>query len=114
MNAIGFKSVIPSSHKCDFCKDQFLKLNGLKKHIISQHMDIINGTSKVKENSSEKVQRENSSNKLQSKICDKTFISLSKLSNHTKIMHKGIKYICETCEKSFKNQYCLNQHKRQI
>ena len=110
MNAIGFKSVIPSSHKCDFCKDQFLKLNGLKKHIISQHMDIINGTSKVEENYSEKVQKEKSSNKLQCKICDKTVTSLSKLLTHTKIMHKEIKYICETCEKCFKNQYCLTQH----
>ena len=65
MDALDVKSVVLSSHKCDFCKEHFPKLEGLKKHIVSQHLDIISGTSKVIENASEEVQKEESSNKHQ-------------------------------------------------
>ena len=47
-----------SSHKCDFCKEEFSTLDELKDHIFSQHMDTIRGISpKVSENVCGKVHK---------------------------------------------------------
>ena len=69
-----------SSHRCDFCIEEFSRLDELKDHIFSQHLDTIRGISpKVSENVSRKVHKEKSSKEIQCEPCDMKFDSKSKL-----------------------------------
>ena len=46
-------------------------------------------------------------------ICEKKFARFDTLTNHQNSMHKGIKYDCKDCDKSYSHEGNLRRHKRE-
>ena len=47
---------------------------------------------------------------VQSKLCGKTFQTISEVKNHVKVVHEGITYECQFCNKSYRSKITLKGH----
>jgi KRAB domain-containing zinc finger protein len=83
---------------CTLCKDSFVKVGHLSKHINSNH----------------KINKLNSGKPFRCKICSSNFLQLSTLDKHMLVQHQGQEhsYDCPECSKTFKYSASLQQHLR--
>lgn len=90
-NSISIKINAPPVYLCMKCKNRFQSLEELKEHVFQKN--------------------ECTKSQLNCKICDKTFDTKKKLSQHVKTHQEKTKFICDKCGKIYSNQFNLENHK---
>jgi len=88
----------PISFTCNICKESFLKLGRLTKHINSIHI----------------INKMENGKPFTCLNCGSNFLQLSTLSKHFDVQHRGQEnvFVCPECRKSFQQKASLQQHLR--
>ena len=96
---------------CNFCDAQFTQGNALQRHMISKHPEEFEKQEKQKQAEKENDQFDVSHiNSTICEYCNETFCSIPSCRRHVQVVHKGLRYKCDFCDKTYPQLYGRKVH----
>ncbi|XP_037956737.1 protein suppressor of hairy wing-like isoform X1 [Teleopsis dalmanni] len=117
--------ILGTAHVCEYCKQQFVRVNHFQRHITYSQCAIRHGhfkcikcqTSFTDLNSLKLHKKEHTDNqakqtKFVCRYCERTCPNKFTLKIHERIHTKELPFVCDTCSKSFKSLREVKVHRR--